>query len=109
MFDFNGEKLDIPADAKALFKGFKIGGLSISHNMVRANSPAASCSVWGLGCGGSWARSRAPCGASDVRIAAAASSLARAVERWGVRARGRRPLWPHRRNRAVGRSGVRAC
>ena len=36
MFDFNGEKLDIPADAQALFKGFKIGGLSISHNMVRA-------------------------------------------------------------------------
>ena len=48
--------------------------------------------VWGLRVRDSWARTRAPCGSSHVRIGAAASLLTRAVERCGVRARGLRPL-----------------
>lgn len=34
-FDYNGELLDIPSDAAALFRGFKVGGLKLAHNMVR--------------------------------------------------------------------------
>jgi hypothetical protein len=34
-FDFNGELLAVPEDAKALFKGFTVGKLNISHNIVR--------------------------------------------------------------------------
>jgi hypothetical protein len=38
IFDFNGEKLDVPEDAKALFKGFTIGKLKLTHNMARRHT-----------------------------------------------------------------------
>jgi hypothetical protein len=37
-FDFNGEKLAVPEDAAALFKGFTIGSLKLSHNMARRSA-----------------------------------------------------------------------